>query len=315
MSGATGPSSRRSRTGADRAGALRRQVRPVAGAGDGTSRASVSGAIGSSVRRSRGACGTCGSPPGRCEPGRMSAIVVEAEDGVGLGQCRGQAPRRTARPGSRPRRPTGCGPVLRSAAASSVSIESFFACLDEAAGVDQNRRRRRLAPRPARQPSAASRPASSSESTSLRAQPRVTSATERRPVGGAAWRGRCASRNGGRPASPPPQPAAGSSASNGARATSPLSPGAPMSRAVDVEVDAAGVADHQLQAGLVGEGRFCRRTRSTLEELTGRSLVVDLLTPAAVRAPQHDGDLDVAAPRATAACQPRPRRRGRRRAP
>ena len=89
------------------------------------------------------------------------------------------APRRTAPPCSRPRRPPAAPPSpLRSAASSSASTLSFLACstnpqvltstVSAAAGSSTSRN-----------PSAASRPASSSESTSLRAQPSVTTATDR----------------------------------------------------------------------------------------------------------------------------------------
>src|SRR6185436_17705663 len=74
---------------------------------------------------------------------------------------------------------TFCGPPspLRSAASSSASTLSFLACstkpqvltstVSAPAGSSTSRN-----------PSAASRPASSSESTSLRAQPSVTTATD-----------------------------------------------------------------------------------------------------------------------------------------
>ena len=95
-----------------------------------------------------------------------------------------RAARRTARPGSRRRRPPGCGRLsLRSEASSSASIESFLACSTKPQ-VLTTATSASAASSTSSHPSAASRPASSSESTSLRAQPRVTRATLRAALEG-----------------------------------------------------------------------------------------------------------------------------------
>ena len=113
------------------------------------------------------------------QPGGDVGVVVEAEHGVRLGQRVGQlgaVPLGDAADGD-----DGLGrcvrPPLRSAASSSASTESFLACstnpqvftstVSAVAGSSTSRN-----------PSAANRPASSSESTSLRAHPKVTRATD-----------------------------------------------------------------------------------------------------------------------------------------
>ena len=138
-------------------------------------RAARPGRAGSSRRRSRGSCAGSRSPyQHRVQPGGDVAVVVEAQD-LRLGQRLGQAAIRTARPGS----PTATTRALPDAAPSSSAMDSCLAASmkpqvltqDAAPGV---------AVRPASvQPAASSRPASSSESTSLRAQPRVTRLTVR----------------------------------------------------------------------------------------------------------------------------------------
>ncbi len=118
----------------------------------------------------------------RAQPGRDVGVVVEAEHRVGLGQRLGQlgavplshAADRHDR--LRPALAVISWP-LRSAASSSASTLSFLACstkpqvltstVSAPAGSSTSRN-----------PSAASRPASSSESTSLRAHPSVTTATD-----------------------------------------------------------------------------------------------------------------------------------------
>jgi hypothetical protein len=72
-----------------------------------------------------------------------------------------------------------------SAAASNVSIESFFALATKAQVLTSTTSASWSA---ISQPPAASRPASSSESTSLRAQPRVTSATDIGCSSAGCWR-------------------------------------------------------------------------------------------------------------------------------
>ena len=111
------------------------------------------------------------------------------------GRSRNRAPRRhraarrrgsgrSARRGSpRPRRPWCARSALRSAASSSVSIESFLACSTKPQ-VLTSATSASAASSTRVQPSAASRPASSSESTSLRVHPRVTRATLPRLEGG-----------------------------------------------------------------------------------------------------------------------------------
>ena len=165
LSGATGPPSRRRRSDGrarrrGRAGrrrgrcagccradrAERQQLAPVAGRV----------ATGPARRRAPTAGGWTGRRRSRSRAPRRPRAAGR------------RAPRRSARPGTRPRRPW---PRCR-AAASRVSIESFFAeatkpqVLTTATSA--------VSPSSTRvQPAASSRPASSSESTSLRAQPSV----------------------------------------------------------------------------------------------------------------------------------------------
>ena len=127
---------------------------------------------GSSVRRSRGACGAIGAA-GRdvVEPRGDVGVGVEAEHGVGLGQRLGQLV--AVALGQAADRDD----LLAGVGGGQHGVDRvLLGRVDEAAGVDQHDvgvvARRRSA-----QPPAPSRPASSSESTSLRAQPRVTSAT------------------------------------------------------------------------------------------------------------------------------------------
>ena len=153
--------------------------RRVAGdASRGVSWRCVTGLIGSSWRRSLGTWDWWARRPGspgaarRCRGSRRTRAPRRPRAGSRRGR------RRTSRRGSPTATTARVRPEsLRSAASSSVSTESFLACstnpqvltITVSASAGSATRVN---------PPAASRPASSSESTSLRAQPKVTSATE-----------------------------------------------------------------------------------------------------------------------------------------
>ena len=114
----------------------------------------------------------------RPQPRGDVGVVVEARARRRPRAARSRGPCRSARRGSRPRPRPGCGrSALRSAASSRVSTLSFLAASTNPQ-VLTTTVSASSASSTSRKPSASSRPASSSESTSLRAQPRVTRATE-----------------------------------------------------------------------------------------------------------------------------------------
>ena len=202
---ATGLLSRRRRSGArgPEAGATPvRQVRgrlgraPAAGSDAAVARAGPrpaapwrsAGLIGSSLRRSRGVCGGVdAAAEDGLEPVGDVGVVVEAEHAVGLGQRLGEllaVPLGHAADGD-----DGLGPCRDPSgrsASSRASTESFLAASTKPQ-VLTTATSASAASSTSSQPSAARRPASSSESTSLRAQPRVTRATVRRSGMGSAY--------------------------------------------------------------------------------------------------------------------------------
>jgi hypothetical protein len=129
------------------------------------------GLMGSSLRRSPG----CGWPAARRRArrpaSRAGGVGVEAEDGVGLGQLLGEllaVPLGQA--ADRDDLRAGVG------GAEQRVDRVLLGALDEAAGVDDDDVGALLLVDEL-QPAPSRRPASSSESTSLRAQPSVTRAT------------------------------------------------------------------------------------------------------------------------------------------
>ena len=152
-----------------------RQRHPGEGPGAAPARAAAAAAGPTACARRRGAPVEDGR-----EVGRHVGVGVEAEHGVGLGQLEGEL---LAVPlGEAPDGDDGlgaCPSPLRSEASSSASMESFLAWATKPQ-VLTTATSASAASSTRSQPSACNRPASSSESTSLRVQPRVTRATLRR---------------------------------------------------------------------------------------------------------------------------------------
>ena len=183
MSGATGPPSSRRRSSARPAGRAPRAAgrRPTAVPGATRRRRPLDRADRQQqppVARGRATARRLAGQD-RAQPGGDVGVVVEAEHGVGLGQRLGQllaVPLGQAADGD-----DGLGPAVRPRGRRpQQGVDGvLLGRLDEAAGVDQHGVGVGgvVDERPSRP--ASSRPASSSESTSLRAQPRVTSATVR----------------------------------------------------------------------------------------------------------------------------------------
>src|SRR5829696_7263476 len=174
LSGATGESSSRRRS----SGGVQPGTAAEAGPWPGTATAPAAagrctGVTGSSVRRSRGVCATSGRPASTSSSrSPISGYASKPSTALASGRlAASSAPYRSAR---HPTATTGRSP---SAAASTVSIESFLALATKAQVLTTTTSASSSSA--TSQPPAASRPASSSESTSLRAQPRVTKAARR----------------------------------------------------------------------------------------------------------------------------------------
>ena len=140
------------------------------------------GEIGSSVRRSTGTCGREPVPAEHVrQPLGQLRVGVEAEHRVGLRQALGQL-RAVALGQAAHRDHLGPGLGGRVGGGQQGVDGVLLGLLDEAAGVHQDHVRG-VRPAPSAstssQPLPTSRPASSSESTSLRAQPSVTRAARR----------------------------------------------------------------------------------------------------------------------------------------
>ena len=281
---AIGPSPRRLRSGrgpdagatpAGRSGAR------VAGRCRRAAAAGRPGASGSSVRRSRGTCGTCAvagedvaAAGRRCRRSRRSRARRRPRAALGqlLAVPLGQAADRDDRLGA---------PAALEVGRGQQRVDRvLLGRLDEAAGVDHHDvgvgRRRRPAPAVGREPAGE---LLGVDLVAGAAQGDERDAPARRGGGG-----HCASVTavcGPADSQTARQPAAGSSGVNCTRATWPWPPGAPISVPLTVEVDAAGVADDQLEPGLVGE-RLLRSPRCSSPWNSSWPRVRGDLDPAAV---------------------------------